>query len=164
MASSKTWGPGPRAIATIALCAFLPVSLSGCFGRFELVRKTYDFNKQVSPDKWIQWFCFLVITIIPIYGFAALVDTVLLNSMEFWTGTNPALAGTQRTFRGENGEVAVVSYGLDGTMDLWITKTDGSEQFVRLARDSNSILAVDGDGNRLARVGDLNGRPALLPD
>ena len=92
------------------------------------------------------------------------VDVVLLNSVEFWTGTNPALAGTQRTFRGENGEVAVVSYGVDGTMDLWITKTDGSGQFVRLARDSNSILVVDGDGNRLARVGDLNGRPALLPD
>jgi len=162
MASSKTWGPGPRAIATIALCAFLPVSLSGCFGRFELVRKIYDFNKQVSPDKWIQWLFFLPSS--PLYGVAATVDVVLLNSVEFWTGTNPALAGTQRTFRGENGEVAVVSYGLDGTMDLWITKTDGSEQFVRLARDSNSILVVDGDGNRLARVGDLNGRPALLPD
>ncbi len=164
MASSKSWGLGRRAIATVALCAFLPVSMAGCFGRFELVRKTYDFNKEVSSDKWIQWLVFLVITIIPVYGFAAFVDAILLNSLEFWTGSNPALAGTQRTFRGENGDVALVSYGTDGTMDVWITKTDGSEHFVRLARDSNSIVAMDEDGNRLARVGDLNGHPALLAD
>lgn len=164
MASSKTWGSGRRAIATVALCAFLPVSMSGCFGRFELVRKTYDFNKDVSQDKWIVWLFFLLITIVPIYGVSAVVDAVVLNSVEFWTGRNPALAGMQRTFRGENGDVALVSYGMDGTMNLRITKTDGSEYFVRLARDSNSILALDADGNRLARVGDLNGRPALLAD
>ena len=164
MTSSKSWGPGRRAIATVALCAFLPVSMVGCFGRFELVRKTYDFNKEVSSDKWIQWLVFLVITIIPVYGFSAFVDAIVLNSVEFWTGSNPALAGTQRTFRGENGDVALVSYGTDGTMDVRITNADGSEHFVRLARDSNSILALDADGNRLARVGDLNGRPALLAD
>ena len=164
MASMKTRGPGSRAIATVALCAFFPVALSGCFGRFELVRKTYDFNTEVSSDKWIQWLFFLLITIIPIYGIAALVDAVVLNSIEFWTGKNPALAGTQRTFRGEDGDVALVSYGLDGTMDLEIMRSDGSEHFLRLVRKGDSIVAMDEDGNRVARVGDLNGRPGLLAD
>ena len=164
MASSKSWGLGSRAIATVALCAFLPISLGGCFGRFELVRKTYDFNKEVSQDKWIQWLAFLGLAFLQIYTISTLVDAILANSLEFWTGNNPIVSDTQRTFHGENGDVAVVTYSMDGTMDVRITKPDGSEHFVRLARDSNSILAVDEDGNRLARVGDLNGRPALLAD
>jgi hypothetical protein len=151
-----------RSIATIAICAFLPVSLSGCFGRFNLVRKTYDFNKSVSPDKWVQWFVFLVLSIIPIYALAGLIDVIVANSVEFWTGTNPVTAESTRTFHGDDGEVAVVTYRTDGIMDVHVTLADGNEQFVRLMREQHSIVAVDADGAFLARVGDADGQPALI--
>lgn len=160
MTSSKSFG---RAIATVVLCAFLPVSLSACFGRFELVRKTYNFNKDISSDKWIQWLFFLLLVIVPIYGIASLVDAVVINSIEFWTGKNPVLAGTEHTLRGEDGEVAVMRYGTDGTtVDVEITASDGTVTSLRLVRASDSILAWDGDGNLVGRVGDLGGEPALL--
>ena len=151
-----------RAIATVALCTFLPVALSGCFGRFELTRKVYKFNKEVSPDKWIQWLAFLLISVI--YGFSALFDMVVANSLEFWTGENPVTADVQRTFHGENGEVAVVTYRADGVMDMDLTAANGEKHFVRLMRERQSIVAVDAEGRFLARVGDVNGRPALLAD
>jgi hypothetical protein len=150
------------AVATLALCAFLPVSLGGCFGGFELTKKTYQFNKEVSPDKWIRWLVFLLITIVPIYGIAMLVDAIAMNSMEFWTGKNPVLAGTERTFHGEDGDVALVRYGFDGVVDVRITRADGSEQQLRLMRAADSVVALDGKGNLIARVGDLDGQPALL--
>ncbi|MBW2280825.1 MAG: DUF3332 family protein [Deltaproteobacteria bacterium] len=151
-----------RAIATVALCTFLPVALGGCFGRFELTRKVYKFNQDISPDKWIQWLFFLLISIVPIYGLAVLFDTIVANSMEFWTGDNPVSADMQRTFHGENGEVAVVTYRVDGIMDVDLTAANGEKHFVRLMREQQSIVAIDAQGRFLARVGDLNGRTALL--
>lgn len=155
---------GRSVIATVALCAFFPVALSGCFGRFELVRKVYSFNKEVSSDKWIQWLAFLGMVIIPIYGIASLVDAIVANSLEFRTGDNPIVGEIERTFQGENGDVAAVTYRMDGSMELRITKRDGTRHFLRLLREADSILAVDAAGSRIARVGDLDGRPALLPD
>ena len=164
MSSKAKLSWASRAVATLALCTFLPVALSGCFGRFELTRKVYKFNKEVSPDKWIQWLAFLLITIVPIYGVAVLFDAVVANSVEFWTGKNPVTADMQRTFHGENGEVAVVTYRTDGIMDMDLTAANGERHFVRLMREQQSIVAVDTEGRFLARVGDVNGRPALLAD
>ena len=164
MSSRANLSWASRTIATVALCTFLPVALSGCFGRFELTRKVYDFNKEVSPDKWMQWLTFLLITIVPIYGFAVLFDAVVANSLEFWTGNNPVTADVQRTFHGENGEVAVVTYRVDGIMDMDLTAANGEKHFVRLMREQQSIVAVDAEGRFLARVGDVNGRPALATD
>jgi hypothetical protein len=161
-ADSRGWSWASRAVATVALCAFLPVSLSGCFGRFELTRKVYTFNKDISPDKWVQWLTFLLLSIVPIYLIAGFIDVIVANSLEFWTGNNPVSADMQRTFHGEGGEVAVVTYRVDGIMDVDLTAANGEKHFVRLMREQESIIAVDAQGQFLARVGDLNGQQALL--
>jgi hypothetical protein len=36
-----------RLLAGFVLVAFVPMSTSGCFGDFRLVKKTYNFNKNV---------------------------------------------------------------------------------------------------------------------
>lgn len=73
---------------SMTLVAFL-FTTSGCFGSFNLLRKVYRFNKEVSPNKWVQELVFLVLYIIPVYGIAALVDALVVNAIEFWTGENP---------------------------------------------------------------------------
>lgn len=63
-------------------------SLQSCIGSFTLTKKVYEFNKGVG-DKWIQELVFLVLCAIPVYSIAVFVDAVILNLIEFWTGSNP---------------------------------------------------------------------------
>src|ERR1041384_1872981 len=70
--------------------ALVLMSTAGCFGSWNLTRKLWAWNKSVSPNKWVQWFVFLALVIIPVYEVCGgLGDTLIFNSVEFWTGTNP---------------------------------------------------------------------------
>lgn len=73
---------------SLTLVAFV-FTTSGCFGGFNLTRKVWNFNKNVSPNKWVQELVFLALVIVPVYGFASLIDAIFINSIEFWTGENP---------------------------------------------------------------------------
>lgn len=63
-------------------------SFQGCIGTFGLTGKVYNFNKGLG-DKWIQEIGFLVLIIVPIYEIAVIVDAIVFNSIQFWTGSNP---------------------------------------------------------------------------
>ncbi|HYH94913.1 DUF3332 domain-containing protein [Hyalangium sp.] len=77
-----------RLLAVLCLALF-SVQVSGCFGQFALTRAMWQFNKDVSSNKFLQWAVFLVMVIVPVYGIGALVDALVINSIEFWTGSNP---------------------------------------------------------------------------
>ncbi len=61
-------------------------SLQGCIGNFVVTRKILSWNQGLS-NKYINEVVFFVL--IPVYGITLLVDGVILNSVEFWTGKNP---------------------------------------------------------------------------
>lgn len=72
------------ALATVMLST---VVTSGCFGSFPLTRKLHNYNKTFSKDKFVQeLFFFATAFIVPVYSVAGLIDVVILNSQEFWTG------------------------------------------------------------------------------
>ena len=75
-------------IGMAALLMSISVVSSGCFGSFKLVRKVYDFNASIG-NKLAQTLVFYVLNIIPVYGIAGWIDIVILNLIEFWTGSNP---------------------------------------------------------------------------
>jgi hypothetical protein len=77
-----------RGIA-LTLTAVVVLSTSGCFGSFNLTRKLYGFNKDVSKDKFVRELVFLGLNIVPIYGVAGAIDVLVANTVEFWTGENP---------------------------------------------------------------------------
>jgi len=77
-----------RLLAVLCV-ALLSVQVSGCFGQFALTRAMWQFNKNISPNKFLQWAVFLVMVIVPVYGIGTLVDALVINSIEFWTGSNP---------------------------------------------------------------------------
>ena len=62
--------------------------VSGCFGPFNLTRRLYRWNSEVS-DKWGREFLFILLAWAPVYGLTLVGDAVVFNSMEFWTGKNP---------------------------------------------------------------------------
>lgn len=152
-----------RYIVPIALAAFIPTATAGCFGSFLLTKKVYQFNQEVSPDKWIQWVAFLLMQIGP-YPLAVAGDAVVANSIEFHTGENPIKADSgKRLFaRGANGETASTTVRAPGVVDLEMVDADGTARVLTLVEDDASLRVYDAQGRLLGRVGDLDGAPALL--
>lgn len=96
-----------RRTALLAVAATGLLVSTGCFGSFQLTRKVYNWNKTVSPDKFVQELVFLGLNIVPVYGVASLADAVFANTVEFWTGTNPVASA--RTLRPDG--TALVQHG-----------------------------------------------------
>ena len=69
------------------LAAILSVGLLGsCLGPNKLFNDLTEWNKGVTDNRWANEGIFLVFNIIPVYPIAYLVDIVVLNSIEWWSG------------------------------------------------------------------------------
>lgn len=71
----------------IALCVAL-FSL-GCLGPNRLHDSIRNWNAEVTDQDWLTEVIFLGLTIIPVYGFAYLGDILVVNTIDYWSGTNP---------------------------------------------------------------------------
>ncbi len=67
------------ALATVA---------SGCYGQFALTRKLYEWNGSLG-NKFLNTVVMWAFMIIPVYAVVSFVDLIVLNLVEFWTGSNP---------------------------------------------------------------------------
>ncbi len=75
-----------RAIVGV-LC--LSIFASGCYGPFNMTRRVHHWNGTVSENEWAQEGVYLLLNIIPVYGIAVFLDSLIFNSIEFWGGENP---------------------------------------------------------------------------
>jgi len=70
----------------LALVAAVGAFSAGCFGKFQLTRKLYDINQSID-EKYsrsvVTWFFILP------YGVTGILDFVVFNVIEFWSGENP---------------------------------------------------------------------------
>lgn len=91
--------------ATLMICgAFL---FTSCIGSFGLHSKLVSWNQSIG-NKFVNELVFLAFNIIPVYGVCYLADILVINSIEFWSGSNPmASIGDVKTVRGENGNYLV---------------------------------------------------------
>jgi hypothetical protein len=110
------------------LCAgFVSMHATGCFGQFKLTQKIWQFNKGISGEKFVQWLMFLVLVIVPVYEIGALIDALIINSIEFWSGSNP---------------VGSVEGADDGTRVVKLSPTDT----LRLSRDTETgVMRIELD-------------------
>ena len=67
----------------------LATSLCGCFGHNGLVDRVLKFNLSTTQNRWGREALFLGMWIVPVYPVCTLVDVLVLNSVEFWSGSNP---------------------------------------------------------------------------
>jgi hypothetical protein len=70
-------------------CLVLATALTGCFGHNALTRRVLKFNLTTAETRWPREFLFVGMWIIPVYPITAIVDILVLNSIEFWSGENP---------------------------------------------------------------------------
>jgi hypothetical protein len=134
----------------------LAVTSAGCFGKFALTRKIYDFNDNVSGNKFVRSVAMWAMVIIPVYEVGAVADFLVLNTIEFWTGSNPIAANEQ----------------CDGTKRLAVVEQpDGSatlecgEATYRLVPSGTAGFALERNGIRIgtAQTTDDGGLLVLDP-
>ena len=113
--------------------------MSGCVGGnngFALTSKLYKWNKSFD-NKVVEELVFLGCNIIPVYGVCVWVDAIVLNSIDFWTDSNP---------------LASTTVEIDGQSVSLQKQTDGSLVAVsekgtyRCVRSGEHVYAYDMEG------------------
>lgn len=96
---------------TLAVAALLGTSMlfTSCIGSFSLTNKLLSWNHQIG-SKFVNELVFFAFWIIPVYEVAALADLLVVNSIEFWSGSNPVAQGT-KVIEGKDGKYLVVCDG-----------------------------------------------------
>ena len=88
-----------------------------------------------------------------------MIDLLVVNSIEFHSGTNPisgkariARAGESRRIETADGAVSLSTLREDGSIDLVITEPGGSAHFLNLGERGDRVIARDAQGRQIASV------------
>ena len=80
-----------------------------------------------------------------------LIDGLVLNTVEFWTGSNPLAAGDSYFEQDAQGNSIAAVKNSDGTMSVEVTTAAGEKANLTLQRDENVVRALDAEGNLVAQ-------------
>lgn len=64
------------------------ILFTSCIGSFSLTNKLKDWNESLG-DKFVNELVFICMHIVPVYELSIFADVLVINSIEFWTGSNP---------------------------------------------------------------------------
>lgn len=171
------------AAAAMICGAFL---FSSCIGSFGLHNRLVNWNQNIG-NKFVNELVYLACNIIPVYGVCYLADALVINSIEFWSGSNPmASVGDIKKVQGENGNYLVetlengysitkegdetISMELiyDKDQNTWNVVADGvNTELVRLNNDGTAQMTLPNGENltvTLDAQGVADARLALMTD
>jgi len=127
---------------------------SSCVGSFGLFNRLSSWNQGVG-NKFVNELVFLAFNIVPVYGVAYLADALVINSIEFWSGSNPmANVGDVKKVKGENGNYmvktlengySITKEGETASMDLIYNKEANTWNVVAEGV-STELLQINNDG------------------
>ncbi|MCB1324150.1 MAG: DUF3332 family protein [Spirochaetales bacterium] len=142
-----------RMIAASLIAVTGYIGLAQCHGGFVLTRKFDGFVSSIG-NKWIRWIVFLVAAILQLYSLTILADVVVLNSIEFWTGSNPVAFnydanGQFRRQVTEDGVTAVFTYSRYGEqLRIDVLANDGRKaRNIVLLREQPGRFYTELNGN-----------------
>ena len=72
---------------------------SSCVGSFSLFNKLSAWNRDATGNKLLNELIFLVIS--PAYAVCSVADVLVLNTIEFWSGSNPVGRNVSETIKGQ---------------------------------------------------------------
>ncbi len=138
-----------------AVFALVGVCLtSSCVGSFSMFNKLLNWNKDATGNKFLNELLFIVIS--PAYAFCGVADVFVLNTIEFWTGSNPLAnnVGKTKSVMGSDGRLYAVTYLKDG----YEIKDDNGEKVEFTFNKSDKTWSMVKDGNKvtLLKVKDNN--------
>ena len=110
-----------------------------CIGTFSLTNRLLGWNQHVG-DKFLNELVFFAFWVLPVYEVCGLADLLVLNSIEFWSGSNPMAKGERI---------------IDGNDGKYLVKCDGKGYDIVSCNDGSSIrLDFDADAQTWSFVAD----------
>lgn len=156
-----------------ALLLAATLTTSSCVGSFGLFNKLASWNKKATGSKFLNEIIFIVIS--PAYAVCTVADVLVLNTVEFWSGSNPmAQVGKTQEVMGKDGryyavktlrdgyEVKspdgdVVRFTYDKKTDSWSQEQDGKKTEIFRFNADGTIQARLQDGRSLRLTPDAAG-------
>lgn len=146
----------------VALALAGSMLCTSCIGSFALTNKLLGWNRQIG-NKFLNELVFFAFWIIPVYEVTALADVVVLNSVEFWSGSNPVTAST-RVIEGQDGKYLVecdskgytitsmndgskVRLAFEESDNSWSVVTEGNSYKFMTMVDDNHVNMISADGS-----------------
>ena len=127
---------------------------SSCVGSFGLFNRLSSWNQSIG-SKFVNELVFLAFNIVPVYGVSYLADALVINSIEFWSGSNPmANVGDVKKVKGENGNYmvktlengySITKEGETASMDLIYNKEANTWNVVANG-ESAELIKMNNDG------------------
>lgn len=153
-----------RWLKLVACTLALGATLNGCFGSFGATRLLYNFNDSFS-NKFVKTLIMWVFTIVPAYELFMFADWLIINTIEFFMGSNPI--GSNITYvPGEDGSMMAMGENGDA---LKFTALDDNRMLVEHDGIILGEIDIDGDknvtminyANAEVQSFDLNQAPAM---
>ena len=141
------------------------MSMNSCIGSYSLFNKYAAWQKDMTSNKFVN--AIVGFFLMPIVGGVTLfIDSVVLNTIEFWSGDNPMAVGKTRQIVGQdgkayavttlkngyevkaaNGETTLLTY--DKASDAWSVSQNGvTRELFRFNADGQTISVSTADGQR----------------
>lgn len=138
------------------------VLFSSCIGSFSLTNKLLSWNKSID-SKFVNELVFIAFWIVPVYEISAIADILVINSIEFWSGSNPvADAGTVKTIEAKDGV-----YTVETKTDGYHIQKAGEEKAIDLVfdkADQSWSVEADGEAHKLMKFEGDDKVVMYLPD
>ena len=121
-----------KGIALVLVAAVGALS-AGCFGNFQLTRKVYDINQAID-EKYIRSAATWIFVIVQVYTVAALLDLIVFNVMEFWSGENPVTSAPVTKVYAQGNGRTVLTLSRDGSATVAVIERYEGERLVSTLR------------------------------
>ena len=147
----------------IAITLACSMTFSSCIGSFALTNKVLSWNKQIG-SKFVNELVFVAFWILPVYEISAIADVLVINTIEFWSGSNPVSANSTKVVDGKDARYLVqqdskgytiknlndnteVRFAFDATDNSWPVEANGeSHKFMTFVDDSHvKMITPTGD-------------------
>ena len=148
-------------VATVVTVS-VSLMMQSCIGSFALFNKVKAWNDQVG-DKFVNEVVFVAMWILPVYELSFVADLLILNSIEFWSGTNPAMAQTTfidgkdaryKVVRDDSGYAItnlktkqVTRFNFNAQDNSWSLENNGQETKLFSFVDDTHVSVLTRDGN-----------------
>lgn len=149
---------------TVALVLTVASSImfTSCIGSFKLTNKVLAWNQQIG-SKFVNELVFFAFWILPVYEISAIADILILNSVEFWSGSNPITAETkiidgkdaqykvERDMAGYTitnlSDKSVVKFNFNEVDKSWSVSANGKKQKFMQFVDDSHVKMITPDGS-----------------
>lgn len=108
-------------IVSVVLALSASMMMQSCIGSFALFNKVKNWNEHVG-DKFVNELVFVAMWILPVYELCFTADLLILNSIEFWSGENPALSAETKVVDGKDAQYLVARNEAGYTITNMTTK------------------------------------------